>query len=154
MDPIQFTIYGEPVPQGSKKAVPIYKGGQPVMKDGRTLTRVVSDNPKLGQWRQQAAETARRHYTGEPISGAVVLTLVFVRPRPRSHYGSGKNANKLKPSAPAHPTSRPDTLKLARAIEDALTGVVWRDDSQIVSHLLRKCYGAAHMVIVGVATME
>jgi Holliday junction resolvase RusA-like endonuclease len=31
-------------------------------------------------------------------------------------------------------------LKLARAAEDALTQVIWRDDSQIVSEVLLKVY--------------
>jgi Holliday junction resolvase RusA-like endonuclease len=58
-------------------------------------------------------------------------------PRPRAHFG----ARGLRPAAPAWPTVRPDVLKLARAVEDALTGLVWRDDSQIVVELLTKQYG-------------
>lgn len=56
---IQFRVYGEPKPQGSKKSVPIYSRTGPVMRDGRVLTRVVNDNPKLGQWRQGVAQAAR-----------------------------------------------------------------------------------------------
>jgi len=32
-------------------------------------------------------------------------------------------------------------LKLARAVEDALTGVIWADDAQIVDEVIRKRYG-------------
>lgn len=32
----------------------------------------------------------------------------------------------------------PDVLKLARGVEDALTGIVWRDDAQIVNESLSK----------------
>ena len=37
----------------------------------------------------------------------------------------------------------PDVLKLARGVEDALTGIVWRDDAQIVNESLNKVVGAA-----------
>jgi Holliday junction resolvase RusA-like endonuclease len=36
---------------------------------------------------------------------------------------------------------KPDVLKLARAVEDALTGILYRDDAQIVTEVLRKRYG-------------
>ena len=34
--------------------------------------------------------------------------------RPKSHYGTGRNAKKLKPSAPPHHTQKPDATKLLR----------------------------------------
>lgn len=147
---IAFEVIGEPKPQGSKRAVPIYRGGVPVMKDGRTLTRVIEDNPKLAQWRQEVAHAVRAIYDGPLITGPVQLRLCFGRPRPKSHYGSGRNAGVLKRLAPKYPTSRPDTIKLARAIEDALTGVLWRDDSQIVVHYLEKVYDSHFHVVVEV----
>ena len=36
---------------------------------------------------------------------------------------------------------RPDATKLVRAVEDALTGLVWRDDAQVVIQTVRKRYG-------------
>jgi Holliday junction resolvase RusA-like endonuclease len=46
--------------------------------------------------------------------------------------------------------TRPDVLKLARAAEDALTGIVWRDDSQIVHETLAKVYGEPERLEVAV----
>lgn len=46
----------------------------------------------------------------------------------------------MKPLAPIAPIVRPDLLKLARAVEDALSGVLWKDDSQVVVEVLRKRY--------------
>lgn len=50
--------------------------------------------------------------------------------RPKSHHG----AKGLKQTAPAHPTTRNlgDTDKLVRACLDALTGLAYDDDSQVV----------------------
>ena len=41
-------------------------------------------------------------------------------------------------------------LKLTRAVEDALTGLVWRDDAQVVDEVLSKRYGAPERVEVRV----
>jgi len=130
-----FVVYGQPATQGSKIEHLIRrKGGEVVMRNGRPLTALREDNPRLPQWRQEVAQAARRAYSGPLIIGPVRLSLVFYRPRPGGHFGEGKNAGKLKPSAPEHPIKRPDLLKLARAVEDALTGVIWRDDSQVVEY--------------------
>jgi crossover junction endodeoxyribonuclease RusA len=61
----------------------------------------------------------------------VVLTFYF--PRPQSHYGTGRNAHILKPSAPDYPTKPPDIDKLMRAIFDGATDAgLWLDDAQVV----------------------
>lgn len=151
---ISFVVYTQPAPQGSKSTVPIFKGGKPVMVGNRTLTRVKDDSPRLGTWRQQVAEVARKEYEGEPIDGPIRLTLRFVRPRPASHYGTGKNRGKLKASAPIYPTTRPDTSKLLRAVEDALAGVLWTDDARVVRHVLAKDFGAAYATEVVVEEMR
>ncbi len=147
---IEFTIHGQARPQGSKRAYAMRT------KDGRSIARVVDDNPHLKDWRQQIAATALQAWGESPLdlSVPVMLSLQFVRQRPASHYGSGRNSGKLKASAPACPTSRPDTLKLGRAVEDALTGIVWTDDSQVVRHELSKSYGDRHCVVVRVEVIE
>lgn len=70
----------------------------------------------------------------------VLLTLVFYRPRPKGHFGTGRNAGRLKDSAPDYPTIMPDLTKLIRATEDGLTGVIWKDDSQVVAQQTFKLY--------------
>jgi Holliday junction resolvase RusA-like endonuclease len=150
---IAFEVLGKPATQGSKKVVPIYSKSGPVMKNGRVLTRAINDNPKLSDWRQQVAVAAREAYHGGLLTGAIILTLQYEQPRPQSHYGSGKNADKLKPTAPVYPITKPDTVKLARAVEDALTGVLWRDDSMIVEHHLCKRYGPYFKLYVLVREM-
>ena len=72
--------------------------------------------------------------------GPITLKLVFMRDRPKGHYGQGRNAGKLKPSAPPYPTTKPDLDKLNRAVGDALTGIVWKDDSQVVNLESSKLY--------------
>ena len=76
-----------------------------------------------------------------PLTCPLAVDITFVFVRSKSHFGTGKNAGKLKISAPMYPAKRPDIEKLARSTNDALTGLVWKDDSQIVRLTLQKIYG-------------
>lgn len=135
---IQFTVYGEPTTQGSKRA--FVRGGRAV---------VVSHKPRrLSAWREAVAQAAGNTYQGEMLTGPVKLSMCFVRPRPNTHYGTGRNRGAVKPSAPAKPTTKPDVTKLVRSVEDACTGVIWRDDSQVVELIAEKRYGEQYRVEV------
>lgn len=67
--------------------------------------------------------------------------LTFYLPRPQGHFGSGKNACFLKPSAPTRPTGKPDRDNLDKAVCDAITASgLWADDSQVTDGRIRKRY--------------
>jgi Holliday junction resolvase RusA-like endonuclease len=144
---VAFTVYGEAKPGGSKKG----------FVDPRSGRVVVVEDSKNKPWRREVAAAGLRaiavgNEAEQPHfpSGALAVEFTFFRPRPLGHYGTGRHAGRVKPTAPLWPTTRPDVLKLARAVEDALTGVVWHDDSQIVDERLRKCYGEPERVEIGV----
>ena len=121
MSAISFFVHGMPVPQGSKKVI---KGRLIEMADAR-----------LRNWRQDvasAAHNARIEAKLPRFEGPVAVRLAFTLPRPKAHYGTGRNATKLKPSAPDYPAVSPDLDKLIRAVLDALTHVVFLDDRQVV----------------------
>jgi crossover junction endodeoxyribonuclease RusA len=68
---------------------------------------------------------------GEPLQNAVSLRVTFRFPRPKSHWGTGRNAGALKRSAQLRHIQRPDVDNLGKAVMDAMTQAgVWRDDSQ------------------------
>lgn len=71
----------------------------------------------------------------EPLEGAVRIEVKFYFARPKSHYGTGKNAGRLKPSAPREYLGTPDLDKLTRTVADCLTqsGVIV-DDKQIARY--------------------
>lgn len=137
--PITFTVLGKAQPAGSKKAFAHPSTGRPI---------VVDANAKAKPWKQEVAGAARDVYDGPLLDEALAVRFDFYVVRPRSHFGSGKNFDRLKATAPIHPTVRPDLLKLARAIEDALSGTVYVDDSLIVDEVLTKRYGAYEYVRV------
>jgi Holliday junction resolvase RusA-like endonuclease len=74
-----------------------------------------------------------------PAGTPVRCDLTFRMPRPKGHLGTGKNAQKIKESAPRQPTGKPDMDNLAKAVYDALTAAgVWSDDSQVTNGRVRK----------------
>lgn len=129
---IRFTVVGMPAPGGSKKFIPHRSTGRMICMD---------DGKGNAAWKRTVARFAAVAYRGPLLEGAVWVNMLFIVPRPKDHYGTGKNAGTLKPSAPAYPTTKPDVLKLARSTEDALTGVIWKDDSATVNLNLAKRYG-------------
>lgn len=113
-------IPGTPAPKGSTKAY--------VVK-GRAVT--TNANAKTKPWQQQvsvmvAAEVGSKILFPRPAP--VILVMEFVMPRTTSEP---------KRTTRAH-TRKPDSDKLARSVFDALTGVVYEDDSQVVDHYVRK----------------
>jgi Holliday junction resolvase len=119
----KFTVLGIPAPQGSKNQF----GGE--------------SSPHVKVWRATVAEEAKTLVPDGPISGPVQVSVAFVFPRPKSHYGTGRNSGKLKEWAPYWHVSVPDLDKLQRAIGDALKGTVLSDDSQIAAWSVQKFYG-------------
>ena len=132
MQTVTFIVYGEQKSAGSKKAYPFRKPG------GGLGVRVVHDNTQTRSWMQEVAHAAQLAMENRLFVGPVSLTIVFERPRPKGHFG--KKGLNGKGKATPYPVQRPDTVKLTRAVEDALTRVVWRDDSQVVIHDLRKVW--------------
>jgi len=128
---IAFTAHGVPVGQGSKSA--FIRGGRAVMVETANLGRKTRKPGSLDRWRAMVAWKAKAAAMGRVTDQPVELAARFRFPRPTSHYtGKGeltKSARELK----RYP-GKPDLSKLVRAIEDALTGIVYGDDAQIATY--------------------
>ena len=89
-------------------------------------------------YQKRIAQAFRVKFKGQPHAGPVKLEVVAHLPRPKSHYGTGRNAQKLKPSAPLWPLLKPDFDNIEKIVADALNGIAFLDDKQIVdSHCLK-----------------
>jgi Holliday junction resolvase RusA-like endonuclease len=133
-----IVVYGRPAPQGSKRAFSIRKGG---VHTGR-VAMVEQTSSTLKPWREAVKTAALEARNGRPpLDGPLSVGITFFLGRPKGHYGTGRNAEQLRDSAPSHPAGMPDLSKLARSTEDALTDAgIWTDDARIVDEQLSKHY--------------
>lgn len=148
MRELNVTVYGTAQAAGSKRAVPF--GG----KKGARQWRVTDANRKAAPWKAQVAQVVGGEMAGKDLfDGPLAMTLRFVRPRPKGHF---KKDGELSAAGRRrrYPTVKPDVLKLARGVEDALTGVAYRDDAQIVHERLLKEYGEPERVEIHVMELS
>ena len=135
-------VFGQPVPGGSKTAFALRgAGGQILLRKGPSgktspILAYRDDAKGNGRWKRTVRDTAALAWPREPLKGPLFATAVFLMPRPKGHLG----ARGLRPSAPMDHTTKPDATKLWRAVEDALTGVLWVDDAQLIGHVVMKAY--------------
>ncbi len=126
---LAFTVWGVAQPKGSMKAF---------YRPGMKFPIVTDSNRSVKSWSQLVAEGANQALAQLPpsdrgvLEGAVRLTVVFCLPRPKKYQ-------RRRGVEPAHLT-KPDASKLLRAVEDALTHVVYRDDAQVVELVVAKRY--------------
>ena len=119
-------VPGKAEPKGSARAFYVPKLGRAV---------ITSDNPKVKSWEKAIrakwrSVTMIEPYTG-PAAGPFRLEVLFVLARIKS----------LPKRGPTRPhVTRSDADKMLRSVGDALTGVVWNDDSQIIDVRGRKRY--------------
>jgi Holliday junction resolvase RusA-like endonuclease len=146
---VQFVVHGFAQPAGSKRQVRNPRTGE---------TYVIDANSQAAEWKRLVRDRALETMAaGElsTITGPCHLDVEIYTPRPKSHYGSGRNALRLLPSARVWPTVKPDLLKQVRAVEDALTqACVWIDDCQCVAQSAVKRYGAPARVRIVVTEIK
>ncbi len=139
---VRFTVHGKAAPAGSKRAF--------VVK-GRAI--VTDANKNARPWQHLVAAAARDAYAGPLLEGPLAVTITEYRIRPKAHYRTNGELSKAGLEKP-YPTSAPDTGKIARGIHDALTGVLYRDDAQIVLDVSSKAWGDTERTLVAVDPME
>lgn len=162
---VEFFVPGTPATQGSKKTFlhptlakclksPEEAKRLPELLADPDLARkmrraiVVDDNKDMVTWRFVVASAACQAWLPDsPLqTGPILVEFEYILARPKAHFGSGANAEKLKASAPTWSEVIPDVAKFTRCMEDALTGMLWRNDSQIAVEVLGKRYAAPHEI--------
>jgi len=145
---IEFFVVGRPAPGGSKSAFPIHTGEYKTNKKGKVqeIVRViVSDagGQRTKDWRTSVREACRSVFMSDPLTCPVKISVTFFMPYRKMDFETGKKKGILKKNAPKYVTTKPDFLKLLRSTEDALTGLLWHDDCQVVGFLppMEKVYG-------------
>lgn len=101
---------------------------------------------KYGKYLPELREYLKVHWEKEAPSDALLeVTAQFELRRPKSHYGTGRNSKVVKQSAARVPHQ--DVDNLAKGLMDALSGVAYGDDKQVVRLVAEKLFGEGRMVV-------
>ena len=112
---------------------------QPLHRHRTTKQGRVYDDPRNGP-NKDAIVIAARLAGVKIIDGPVSMILYFRIPRPKSHYRTGKYSHILKDSAPSFVLTKPDIDNYAKLVLDAMNGIAYNDDCQVVDLEVRKLY--------------
>ncbi|WJJ93427.1 RusA family crossover junction endodeoxyribonuclease [Neopusillimonas aromaticivorans] len=134
---ITFIVPGKPVGKGRPRAA----------ARGKNITLYTPQ--KTATYESTVALAADQAMAGKPlITGPVETLMTIVLPVPVS-WSKRKQADAL--AGTVMPTSKPDMDNVVKAIFDAINGIVWTDDVQVVGLRVRKVYGAIPRVQVTVS---
>lgn len=143
---IEFFIHGVPKPAGSKRGFVTKKGKVAMVDASGQAGKDWRHDCKMG-----ALEMLKKKFGDDSLKGpllprgqALRLGVTFIMPRPKWHFRTRNNGGDIKKSAPVFHIIKPDRTKLLRSVEDALTGILWEDDCQIVDGFVRKLYAEPH----------
>jgi Holliday junction resolvase RusA-like endonuclease len=133
-----FTTYARPEPMGSMRGF---------VRNGRAI--LTSNNKKMKPYRQEVTNCAMVAINEAgwlmPLAGKhepVKLSLKFYFARPVSI-----------PKKRTEIVVKPDIDKIIRATADALTGILYADDAQIVEMQASKHYGTPERVEVSICNL-
>lgn len=131
----RFFVSGRPAPAGSKSVFRVKA------KTGLMKNVVAPASKYSAAWMECVHYRCLEEFNGVIADRPVFLETEFRMSRPKSHYVGGERGGKIKDRFLNHQMiSTPDTTKLVRCVEDAMTGVVWKDDSQVIEQRNRKRY--------------
>jgi len=122
------TIFGTPKPQPRPRA--FSRGGKAGVY-----------NPKTADVWKATIMGSLSQYRDLHLDGRIWLNLEFCMQRPKSHFGTGRNAEMVKDKAPKHHIQKPDIDNLVKSTMDAITNLgIWNDDCQVVNLITRKIW--------------
>ena len=136
---IEFVIPGEPVAQGRPRATTI--GGRVRMYDPA----------KSKNYKKHVSAIAKLNAPKKPLETPLRVKLDIYRPMLKS---MSKKRRELANARIYRPITKPDNSNYAKGIEDALNGIIYKDDSQIVDLIVRKYYSDDPRVEVLIEEVE
>jgi Holliday junction resolvase RusA-like endonuclease len=123
---ICFTVEGCPVAK-ARARVTIKKG----IVRGYTPTKTVNYENLIALYGKQVMALRL------PLLGPISMGLSIYMGIPISW---SKRKKRLAIQGDIYPTSKPDSSNIQKSVEDALNGICYLDDAQIVDHIITKRY--------------
>ena len=131
MSEIKLVIYGEPVAQGRPRFTTVH---------GYARAYDPAKSRNFKQWVRLCAIQAVKKIDGfKPFQNACIVDVTFYRHIPSSW---SKKKRMEADSGIIRPITRPDCGNYEKGFYDALTGIIWVDDSIITDKHVRKRYTA------------
>ena len=118
--------------------------GRPRFGNGRTFTP-----QRTRDFEDEIRRMAKEQYKQAPLTGAVSLVVTFYLPIPMS-WSKKKKENRI---GQFH-ASRPDLDNLLKGVLDALNGVLYNSDAQVVKLSAAKFYGTQPRIEVIFTIMD
>jgi len=87
---------------------------------------------------QKVTDSWIAKYGGLTLRTPIAIEIKFFIKRPKSHYGTGRNSNKLKPTAPRYCVKKPDNDNVEKSIWDGLNKIAYTDDSMVYKNKTTK----------------
>ncbi|HDY88569.1 MAG TPA: RusA family crossover junction endodeoxyribonuclease [bacterium] len=113
------------------------------------------DVPKCRKEKLHIGMILKKSVDGTLLDCPLQVDLIFHMKRPELHYGTGKNRLTIKDKYLfATHTKTPDIDNLRKLIMDALTKVVWRDDSLVVKGTTIKKFSERPRVEIFIKCLE
>lgn len=136
---IQFTVWGDAVGQGRPRFARRGKFTQ------------AYDPPDSREYKKYVKLLASQNRPHTPIEGPVELKLLIYRPLLKS---MSKKKKAAAVAGTLRPIKKPDVDNVAKGVMDAMTGIIWQDDKQVVSLQVSKFYSDKPRVEVQVVPLD
>ena len=118
---ICFSVIGDPIAKARPRAISV---------KGRTWVYT----PKATRnYEEEIKKQSMQYKPEKPIEGPVSVGLKIFRKIPKS---MSKKNKKLVEEGKLMPIQKPDLDNYIKTVTDALNGIFWIDDSQVISYLL------------------
>jgi Holliday junction resolvase RusA-like endonuclease len=135
---IKITVPGQPVPQGRPKFTTI--GGHARAYDPK----------KSVDYKKIVAYHAMQHKPKLLLEGELEVEILIYKESLKSF--SRKNME-LAELGQLRPVTKPDADNYAKGPLDAMKGIIWKDDGQIVDLIARKFYSSKPRIEITIRTL-
>ena len=132
-------------------AIPIAQPRPRARFRGNRIVIYTPEKDQVNAFKSHVRLTAAKHWTDPPMTGPLRVNVDFVFPRTKAQTW------KTRPMLRLWHTKKPDIDNCVKAVWDALTGLVWVDDSQICQCTLMKAIASGSEqphVVVWIAKLE
>lgn len=138
MKRLAFKIHGDTQPQGRPRAMRMGKGIR------------MYDDPKSAAFKKHVQQSYNSLGIDSQLEGALHMEIAIYRKIPKSF---SKKMRQMAIDGIVRPVSKPDADNLAKTFMDALNGLAYKDDSQIVTLVASKYYAEEPYAFIQIQTL-